>query len=191
MKLAKSVKHEKPVEPLSWPHRPFGNGAVRIVLIAVVLICLGSLIGWAVASYSQVVIAPSKQRATVGSIVMISGRDDHGLLQDPTVPLFRAPEDTTVVTHVGNGSYAHVTDQRGEWIRVKMVGSPETTGWVNDYYLRSRVLRTDGGGQVDLVGTREMGGQVWIGVRPVGDSEASIVWLNPSVLQEIGAHDDK
>lgn len=123
-------------------------------------------------------------------VVMISGRDDHGLLQESLVSLFRAPDDNTVVARAADGSFARVVEQRGEWIRVQLLGSPDVVGWVNDFYLRGRVIRTDGGGQVDLVDAREVRGQTYVGVRPIGEPEATPVWLNPAVLQEIGAHND-
>lgn len=119
---------------------------------------------------------------------MISGRDDHGLLQEPTVSLFRTPDDDTAVAHVADGSFARVVDERGEWMKVQLLGKSDTLGWVNDYYLRSRMIRTDGGGQVDLVAARETGGEIWIGVRPVGKPESALMWLSPAALQEIGAH---
>ncbi len=122
---------------------------------------------------------------------MISGRDDHGLLQDPMVRLLRAPDDATAVGLVANGSFARVVEQRGEWIKVQLVENQEGVGWVNDFYLRGRMLRTDGGGQVDLVDARIVEGKLYIGVRPVSDPSAALVWLDSSALQEIGAQTNK
>jgi hypothetical protein len=49
------------------------------------------------------------------------------------------------------------------------------------------MLRTDGGGQVDLADARIVEGKLFIGVRPVSDASAELVWIDSSALQEIGA----
>ncbi|MEA2574999.1 MAG: hypothetical protein QOH93_2297 [Chloroflexia bacterium] len=185
--LEKSAKPSKPVEPVTWFYRLSGGMLVRLAVVVVVLLGLGVLLGWVVAVLSQSTLPAFRQVRAAGTIVMISGRDDHGLLQDPSVSLFDAPESNTVVARASDASFARVVGQRGEWIKVQLLGSPEAVGWVNDYYLRSRVLRTDVGVQVDLVGARELGTLVYVGVRPALEPEATPVWLNPAVLQEIGA----
>jgi hypothetical protein len=120
---------------------------------------------------------------------MISGRDDHGLLQDSRIRLQRAPDDETPIGFAANGSFARVVEQRGEWLRVQLVEDAEGLGWVNDFYLRGRMIRTDGGGQVDLADARIVQGKLYVGVRPVGQPSAELVWLDSSALQEIGAQD--
>jgi hypothetical protein len=92
---------------------------------------------------------------------------------------------------VNDGTFVRVVDQRKEWIRVQMITNPQATGWVNDYYLRNRMLRTDGGGQVDLLDARDSGGNVWVSVRPVSDPVATPVWMDSKGLQEIGAQINK
>lgn len=181
------VKPVKPVEPEKWLHRLPGGRAARLVALGVVLLGLGVLSGWAVAGLSQGTLLVNAQQRASGAIVMISGRDDHGLLQEPSVSLFDAPQGDTVVARTPNGTFARVVEQRGEWLRVQLLGNPQAVGWVDDYYLRSRLLRTDAEVQVDLVDARELGSQVYVGVRPVSAPEATPVWLNPTVLQEIGA----
>ncbi len=107
------------------------------------------------------------------------------------VPLYRAPDDNTVAARVADGSFVRVVDQRGEWIRVQMKTNPQAIGWVNDYYLRNRMLRTGSGGQVELLDARDLGGKVWVYVRAVNDPVATPVWLDSKGLQEIGARSDK
>ncbi len=142
-KPEKSVTPVKPVEPVKWLHRLPGGRAARLTLLGVVLLGVGALLGWAVASMSQGTLLVSPQQRASGMVVMISGRDDHGLLQEPSVSLFSAPQGDTVVARTPDGTFARVVDQRGEWIRVELLGNPQAVGWVDDYYLRSRVLRTD------------------------------------------------
>lgn len=186
-KSVKPAKPVKPVEPEKWLHRLPGGRAARLTLLGVVLLAVGALLGWAVAGMSQGTLLGYPEQRASGMVVMISGRDDHGLLQEPSVSLYSAPQGDTVVARTPDGTFARVVDQRGEWIRVQLLGNPQAVGWVDDYYLRSRVLRTDAEEQVDLVDARELGSQVYVGVRPVNAPEATPVWLNPTVLQEIGA----
>jgi hypothetical protein len=174
-----------------------GESSGRIIVLWIAVLGLGGLTGWLIAeSYLQAVKAPPansspQQRVTTGLILMVSGRDDHGLLQDPLVPIYRAPEDSTVVARVTDGSIVRVVDQRSEWIRVQMITDAQATGWVHDYYLRNRMLRTDGGGQVDLLDARDLGDKVLVYVRAVADPAATPVWLDSKGLLEIGAHIDK
>ncbi len=74
-------------------------------------------------------------------ILLVSGRDDHGLLAQRVVPLTREPDmeggpsDPTVA----DGTLVRVVATRGEWARVKTLEGPRAEGWVNDYYLRGTV----------------------------------------------------
>lgn len=179
------VKLRLPVKRL---HQGRSPGVAGVIALGIVLL---GVIGWGVANYSRIVLPSSQQQRDSGVIVMVSGRDDHGHVQDQVVPLLRAPDDDTVVARVTDGSFVRVVDQRGEWMRVQTVAAPQATGWVNDYYLRSRMLRTDGGGQVDLLDAREMGGRVWLYVRAVSEPAATPVWVDSMRLQEIGAHNDR
>ncbi len=186
-KSEKSVRIAKPVEPENWLHRLPGGRAGRVVALALVLAGVGALLGWVVAALSQSTLAGGAQQRESGAVVMISGRDDHGLLQESSVSLFSAPGGTNVVARTPDGTFARVVEQRGEWLKVQVLGNPRTVGWINDFYLRGRLLRTDAGVQVDLVDAREMGSQVYIGVRPAVEPQATPVWVNPAVLQEVGA----
>jgi SH3 domain-containing protein len=179
------VKLRLPVKRL---HRDRSPGVAGVIALGVVLL---GVIAWGVASYSRISLPFSQQQSDAKPIVMVSGRDDHGHVQDEVVPLLSAPDDDTVVARVNDGTFVRVVEQRGEWMRVQTVAAPQATGWVNDYYLRSRMLRTDGGGQVELLDAREMGGRVWLYVRAVSDPAASPEWMDSMRLKEIGAHVDK
>jgi hypothetical protein len=201
------VKSVKPVKSRQVQGGEGPSSVVRLVVVWAVLLGLGGLIGYAFAAgYSQTARTPSVSSQSgqsgqsgqstpnpgvIGRVLMVSGRDDHGLVQDPVVPLQKAPDDDTVVARVNDGTFVRVVDQRKEWIRVQMITSPQATGWVNDYYLRNRMIRTDGGGQVDLLDARDSGGNVLIYVRPVNDPVATPVWLDSKGLQEIGAQVNK
>ncbi|HKP54343.1 MAG TPA: SH3 domain-containing protein [Chloroflexia bacterium] len=198
------MKSVKPVKSRQVQRGESSNGVVRLVVMWTVLLGLGGLIGYAFAAgYSQTARTPSVSNQSsqggqstpkpgvVGRVLMVSGRDDHGLVQDPVVPLYKAPDDDTVVARVPDGTFVRVVDQRHEWIRVQMITNTQATGWVNDYYLRNRMIRTDGGGQVDLLDARELGGKIQLYVRAVTDPAATPVWLDATELQEIGARLDK
>ncbi|HEX9988325.1 MAG TPA: SH3 domain-containing protein [Chloroflexia bacterium] len=179
------VKLRLPVKRL---HQGKSPGVAGVIVLGIVLL---GVIGWGIANYSRIALPLSQQQNNARPIVMVSGRDDHGHVQDKVVPLLSAPDDDTVVARVDDGTFVRVVDQRGEWMRVQTVAAPQATGWVNDYYLRNRMLRTDGGGQVDLLDAREMGGRVWLYVRAVGDPQAAPVWVDSMRLKEVGAHVDK
>jgi hypothetical protein len=128
--------------------------------------------------------------ASAAAIVLISGRDDHGLLAEPQVALKRAPDDSTEVARVADGTFARVLGQRGEWFQVQTLKTPPTTGWLNDYYLRDRALRRDGKGQVTFVEAHLEDDDLMLAVRPVDEPDARPVWVPATVLVEVGAQED-
>ncbi|HYP42062.1 MAG TPA: SH3 domain-containing protein [Chloroflexia bacterium] len=174
--------------PVKRLHRDRSPGVAGVIVLGIVLL---GVIGWGVANFSRIALSPSQHQRDARSIVMVSGRDDHGHVQDKVVPLISAPDDDTVVARVADGTFVRVVEQRGEWMRVQTVAAPQATGWVNDYYLRNRMLRTDGGGQVELLDAREMGGRVWLYVQAVSDPAAEPIWMDSMRLKEIGAHADE
>lgn len=155
--------------------RPFRP---RLAALAAVVI-LGGVIGGSI----LVVKAQSPPRP----VVLVSGRDDHGLLQDHEVALYAAPETVDVVSWVHDGRLARVVEEQGQWLRVRVLGTPPAEGWINDYYLRNKALRIDGRGQVAFAEAREEPGRVWVAVRPAGQPETPPVWLDLADLQEVGA----
>ena len=74
-------------------------------------------------------------------ILLVSGRDDHGLVAQERVTLAAepdataGPEDATVA----DGTLVRVVATRGEWTHVRSLEGPRAEGWVNDYYLRGVV----------------------------------------------------
>ena len=71
--------------------------------------------------------------------VLISGRDDHGLLQLPRVPLYEKPGGTTEVAEVADGTLARVLVERGSWVRLAPVDGVSPSGWSDDFRLRGVV----------------------------------------------------
>ncbi len=132
---------------------------------------------------------PVRRTDGVGAIVLVSGRDDHGLLRDHEVPLFAAPdvEQVRPIARVHDGRLARVVAVHGTWLRIRTVGTPELEGWLDDFYLRDRALRTDVGEQVTFVDVRaDERGAAEAAVRPTTAPAVEPVWVSADVLQEVG-----
>ena len=74
-----------------------------------------------------------------GRLVMVSGRDDHGLLAQEAVALYDAPGGSDPAGEVADGTLVHVTRIEGSWLRVTTAEGPAAAGWVDDYFLRGEV----------------------------------------------------
>ncbi len=147
---------------------------------ALIPVLLGTLV-------AQVATVPSAVPAPLTSaIVLVSGRDDHGLLADPLVTLYDAPNSTTPLARVRDGSYARVLETRGTWQHIVTIAAPQS-GWLDDYYLRGRAIRLDGGGQVTFAAARLTGDQVEIAVRPIEAPTTAPFWVPAARLREVGA----
>lgn len=118
------------------------------------------------------------------AIVLVSGRDDHGLLQLSEVPLYTEPEGTEEVGRLPDGSFAEVLEVRGTWLEIRSLGKPSVTGWIDDFFLRDRVLlhNTE---QVRLLGARA-GETVEIEVQLV-EVGGDPFWIGVNHLTEVGA----
>lgn len=84
-----------------------------------------------------------KQDTGDGRLVMVSGRDDHGLVSLDRVPLYDAPEGDREVGRVHDGTLVRVVERRGMAMRVATLEGKSVSGWIDDFYLR---------GQLRLVG---------------------------------------
>ena len=80
----------------------------------------------------------------VGRIVMVSGRDDHGLVASERVAVLVRPGGRAGTGMVRDGTLAEVLDTDGEWLELRTVEGRPVRGWLNDFYLR---------GNLHLVGT--------------------------------------
>jgi hypothetical protein len=118
------------------------------------------------------------------SIVMVSGRDDHGLLARPAVGLQRSPTDATIVGSAPDGAFVTVVREDRSWLLVRTLVAPIEEGWVNDHDLRG-VAVLDGRAQVRFRGARQSGGAVEVLVVPVDGGEE--LWVDAGRLREVGA----
>ncbi|HEX6289484.1 MAG TPA: hypothetical protein VFZ66_09855 [Herpetosiphonaceae bacterium] len=142
-----------------------------------------------VSAFGFLLTSRTMPAAASGPIVLISGRDDHGLLAQATVALVRAPGSAEAVAQIADATVVRVLDERGEWLRVQTIASPQQSGWINDYHLRDRALWTAHGVQVTFVDARMHDEQVAVAVRPI-DSTAAPTWVAASELREVGARDE-
>ena len=85
--------------------------------------------------------------ATMGSatavrtprLVLVSGRDDHGMVALDQVPLYDGPDSSRSVATVHDGTLAEVLSVDGEWLEVRTVEGATRTGWIDDFHLRGEV----------------------------------------------------
>ena len=72
-------------------------------------------------------------------LVLVSGRDDHGMVVMDHVPLYDAPGSAEQVATVHDGTLAEVLSTDGRWLQVRAVEGRDAIGWVDDFYLRGEV----------------------------------------------------
>jgi hypothetical protein len=76
--------------------------------------------------------------------LLVSGRDDHGLLELATVPLASHPGfhehsgagHDQAAAQVADGTIVRVVAVRADWHLVETLSGPPARGWVDDYRLR-------------------------------------------------------
>lgn len=68
-------------------------------------------------------------------VVLVSGRDDHGVVVTDSVPMHDAP-DGQVVGHLDTETLVQVHEEQPPWLRVTSLEGPRRTGWVDDFVLR-------------------------------------------------------
>lgn len=72
-------------------------------------------------------------------LVLVSGRDDHGMVASDLVSLYADQDGGRVVSRVHDATLAEVLAVDGQWLEVRAVEGPSAIGWVQDYYLRGEV----------------------------------------------------
>ncbi|HZP97567.1 MAG TPA: SH3 domain-containing protein [Candidatus Limnocylindria bacterium] len=128
---------------------------------------------------------PAQGCAGQSTIVMASGRDDHGLLTRPAIGLQRSPTDATVVGSVPDGAFLRVIEVDHSWLRVRTLTLPPEEGWVSDHDLRGTAELLTAHRQVRFRDARTRGGVVEIQVEPLDGSAA--IWVAATDLREVGA----
>jgi hypothetical protein len=132
-------------------------------------------------------VAGSCGGGTSNAIVLVSGRDDHGLVYRAAVGLQGSPSDTTLSGSVPDGTFARVVEQRGEWLKVRSIGSEPQEGWINDFYLRSVAVGLQPPRQVTFLDAAVRDGAVMVYVRPRDEPSALGTWVAAASLREVGA----
>ena len=110
-------------------------------------------------------------------VVMVSGRDDHGLVASPNVALRSTPEGGDVVGRLPDGTLARVREVRGTQVQVSASG---VTGWVDDFALRG-VLRLAGplpGCRVRLAG-KDLPAGTRVEVLSLNETTATVRLVDP------------
>lgn len=100
---------------------------------AALVVVLGAALGGAVLLSGFGGNAKSEEIAR--PIVLVSGRDDHGLLVSKTVGLSRLPGGEAT-SRLPDGTLVRVEATHGEWLQVRALERTAARGWVNDFYLR-------------------------------------------------------
>lgn len=134
--------------------------------------------GAAVAALPVAATRPATDR-----LVLVSGRDDHGLVELSTVPLTTRPGGGPVVGRVDDATLARPERVSGTQVEVTTLEGNPVTGWVDDFRLRG-VLQARAGsrcGGEQVVATRAEGTRVL--VHPVGGGHGH--WVARSSLAEV------
>lgn len=128
--------------------------------------------------------------ATVGcgaqaTVLMVSGRDDQGVLERPALDLQRSPSDKNMTGTVKDGAFVKVLRRDGAWTYVATVEAIPQEGWIEDRRLRGLAVHLDRKVRVRFLDAMVRDDQAHVLVQPVtgGDSE----WVPASALREVSA----
>lgn len=175
-----------------WRLAPTGGRSWVLGLVVAVL-----ALGIAVLALTRLPVASpllgaaSSASTAGGPLVLVSGRDDHGLLAQHEVSVLAEPAGRAVVGRLHDGLPVRVVEERGEWLRVQTLDRPAVTGWVNDFHLRDRAVWLERQVQVRLVDARVDGETLLVGIRPLAEPSAALSWVPVEQLREVGARADQ
>lgn len=112
--------------------------------------------------------------------MLVSGRDDHGMVAMRRVPAYDMPEGERVTDTIRDGTLARVVEIDGQWLRVTTVEGVRVTGWINDFYLRgeARLVGPAPSCSVRLGAARREGGTLVV-VREVRDDRVLVETVAP------------
>lgn len=71
-----------------------------------------------------------------GRLVLVSGRDDHGMLAQEQVEVYDAPASTKASGRIPDGTLARVVQADGQWMRIETAEGKPVSGWIDDFFLR-------------------------------------------------------
>lgn len=124
-------------------------------------------------------------------LVLVSGRDDHGMVVAHRVPLYDAPRGEREVANVHDGTLVEVLEVDGQWLQVRAVEGPSSIGWVADFYLRgeSRLVGAPPSCSVRLGDAVREGGTVVV-VRRLDAGRVLVETVTPPVVRAWGRRSD-
>lgn len=170
--------------------------ASRPVALAAVLVAVAALTwrlgGGASASFER-------------PVLIVSGKDDHGLVASSEVDLLDAPEGEAVGA-VPDGTLVQVLEETSTWLRVRTLeGERPLEGWLDDFHLRGTahlvgdppacpvpIHGEPGTGvlgevpastQVALADHHLVDGTAWVVVRPLAGED--LVLVDRAVVREL------
>lgn len=176
-------------------HRDQGDGQPHDVPVRprrfVALLLLGLTLSGCGGAASGHDSAPPDDR-----LVLVSGRDDHGLVARERVPVYDGPSSDTQVGIVADGTLAHVTETDGSWLHVVTAEGRPVDGWVDDFFLRGVVHLVGAAPSCEAaVDGRRVTAGLQVVVRRLRDGRALVTgvadptlrgWVDRSDVQELG-----
>lgn len=133
-----------------------------------------------------------------GRLVMVSGRDDHGLVQTDDVPVHTDTTYSHVAGSIHDGTLVRVVQRDGMAMRVSTVEGPSVSGWLDDFHLRGQVrlvgapptCAVEVGGEELPGGTLALlygakGSRVLVETQPSAGQEAHRGWVPRADVQEL------
>lgn len=133
-----------------------------------------------------------------GRLALVSGRDDHGLVQSDEVPVHSDPTYEHVVGTIHDGTLVRVIERDGMAMRVSSVEGASVSGWLDDFHLRGQVrlvgapasCEVEVGGATVPGGTLALvygvkGSRVLVETQPAAGEEPHRGWLPRSDVQEL------
>ncbi|MBI3521578.1 MAG: hypothetical protein HY071_00595 [Chloroflexi bacterium] len=116
-------------------------------------------------------------------VVLISGRDDHGLVARPAVALLRSPNDSVVNGSAMDGSFVFVLREQNSWLYVRTIEAVAQEGWIDDHYARGDAVLIGRAVRVTFRDAAFRDGAAMVLVRTSSGDE----WVSASALREVGA----
>lgn len=167
------------------------------VRLGTALAAAALLVGAAVVGGAAHDEAPAAEAPAAGStaaeprLVLVSGRDDHGMVVADQVPLYDAPQGTRQVAAVHDGTLVEVLETDGQWLQVRSVEGPDAIGWVDDFFLRgeARLVGAPPSCGVRLDGTVRDGGTLVV-VRRLEAGRVLVETVTPPVVRAWGRRSD-
>lgn len=149
--------------------------------LAVATVLLVGIVATGCAGPAPVTVLPQQGD---GRLVLVSGRDDHGMVAIYQIPLYKEPEASQVVANVVDGTLARVVEIEGQWLRVETVEGPDLTGWVNDFYLRgeARLVGPPPSCTVQVDGVRRDGGTLVV-IHELRGERILVETVTPPIVQ--------